>query len=157
MIIISMLIMNLSVAAVIEGLDTARKENSGIVDGEQIDRFMEVWREYDPGASGWIEIEDLIFLLCELSPPLGKPVSEEDISNMPPEILGNTNIQARYLINLKRGIVIKKIKALSLLKNLHIKVYDFKDKNEKHINRVNFKDVLKSLLQRIYEEARIEY
>jgi hypothetical protein len=30
-IIVSMLIMNLSVAAVIEGLDTAKKENMGIV------------------------------------------------------------------------------------------------------------------------------
>jgi len=30
-VIVSMLIMNLSVAAVIEGLDTAKKENMGIV------------------------------------------------------------------------------------------------------------------------------
>ena len=30
-IVVSMLIMNLSVAAVIEGLDTAKKENMGIV------------------------------------------------------------------------------------------------------------------------------
>ena len=36
MILISMLIMNLSVAAVIEGLDTAQKENMGIVDSDQI-------------------------------------------------------------------------------------------------------------------------
>jgi len=32
MLIISMLIMNLSVAAVIEGLETARKDNSGVVE-----------------------------------------------------------------------------------------------------------------------------
>ena len=33
MILISMVIMNLSIAAVIEGLDSARKENEGVVTG----------------------------------------------------------------------------------------------------------------------------
>ena len=42
-VIVSMLIMNLSVAAVIEGLDTAKKENMGIVEGDVIDEFIEVW------------------------------------------------------------------------------------------------------------------
>ena len=37
-VLVSMLIMNLSVAAVIEGLDTARKENMGIVEGDEIER-----------------------------------------------------------------------------------------------------------------------
>jgi len=31
---VTMLIMNLSVAAVIEGLDTAKKENMGVVSGD---------------------------------------------------------------------------------------------------------------------------
>ena len=43
MIIISMLIMNLSVAAVIEGLETARKENSGVVQGSDIDTLLDLW------------------------------------------------------------------------------------------------------------------
>ena len=42
-IIVSMLIMNLSVAAVIEGLDTAKKENMGIVEGDEIERLIEHW------------------------------------------------------------------------------------------------------------------
>ena len=37
-VLVSMLIMNLSVAAVIEGLDTARKENMGIVEGDEIEK-----------------------------------------------------------------------------------------------------------------------
>ena len=49
-----MLIMNLSVAAVIEGLDTAQKEAMGIVDSDQIAHFVEMWRDYDGDASGWI-------------------------------------------------------------------------------------------------------
>jgi hypothetical protein len=38
-----MLIMNLSVAAVIEGLDTAKKENLGVVQGDQIDLLIDLW------------------------------------------------------------------------------------------------------------------
>ena len=67
-----MLIMNLSVAAVIEGLDTAKKENMGIVEGDEIERLIEYWQDYDPQATGWIKMTDLVFLLYELPPPLGK-------------------------------------------------------------------------------------
>jgi len=71
-ILVSMLIMNLSVAAVIEGLDTAKKENMGIVQGDEIEQLIDQWQDYDPDASGWITIKDLVFLLYELPPPLGK-------------------------------------------------------------------------------------
>ena len=49
------------------------------------------------------------------------------------------------------------MKALSLLKDLHIKVYDMVDKNGKPKNKVHFKDVLKALIQRILEEQRVDY
>ena len=96
--------MNLSVAAVIEGLDTAQKENMGIVDSDQIAQFVEMWRDYDGEASGWISIENLIFLLCELPPPLGKDGGyQEDVNAVPMEIAnkqeGSLNSNARYLIN----------------------------------------------------------
>lgn len=42
-IIVSILIMNLSVAAVIEGLDTAKKENMGVVQGDEIDELIDLW------------------------------------------------------------------------------------------------------------------
>lgn len=42
-IIVTMLIMNLSVAAVIEGLDTAKKENMGIVQGDEIEALIDHW------------------------------------------------------------------------------------------------------------------
>lgn len=71
-VIVSMLIMNLSVAAVIEGLDNAKKENMGIVQGDTIDEFIEIWQDYDPNASGWITLESLVFLLYELPPPMGR-------------------------------------------------------------------------------------
>ena len=42
-ILVSMLIMNLSVAAVIEGLDNAKKENMGIVEGDEIEILIDMW------------------------------------------------------------------------------------------------------------------
>lgn len=71
-ILVSMLIMNLSVAAVIEGLDNAKKENMGIVQGDEIEILTELWQDYDPAATGWISMKDLVFLLYELPAPLGK-------------------------------------------------------------------------------------
>ena len=71
MILLSMIIMNLSVAAVIEGLAEASKENTGIVSGDQIDILIDRWKDYDKNASGLISYKDLIFLLYEVPPPLG--------------------------------------------------------------------------------------
>ena len=71
-VIVTMLIMNLSVAAVIEGLDTAKKENLGIIQGDEIEELIDYWEDYDPNATGWITMTDLVFLLYELPPPLGK-------------------------------------------------------------------------------------
>lgn len=45
---VSLLIMNLSVATVIEGLDTAKKENMGVVQGDEIEALIDLWRDYDP-------------------------------------------------------------------------------------------------------------
>ena len=42
-IIISMLTLNMSVAAVIEGLDTAKKENLGEVQGDEIEAMIDMW------------------------------------------------------------------------------------------------------------------
>ena len=42
-IIVTMLIMNLSVAAVIEGLNTAKNENMGVVQGDEIERLIDLW------------------------------------------------------------------------------------------------------------------
>lgn len=71
-VIVTMLIMNLSVAAVIEGLDTAKKENLGIIQGDEIEMLIDYWQDYDHEATGWITMTDLVFLLYELPPPLGK-------------------------------------------------------------------------------------
>lgn len=71
-ILITMLIMNLAVAAVIQGLNTACQENLGIVSADDVDQFISLWKYYDPAATGWISAENLVYLLCELKHPLGR-------------------------------------------------------------------------------------
>jgi hypothetical protein len=69
MILINMLIMNLTVAAVIEGLSSAQDQNNGTVSTEEISKLLEIWSEYDPKAKGYIRREDLIFFYMELPHP----------------------------------------------------------------------------------------
>lgn len=116
--------MNLSVAAVIEGLDTAKKENMGVVQGDEIEQLIDKWQDYDQMATGWITMKDLVFLLYELPPPLGKR-SEKFNADNGNEKDGSKGMrqQDRYLVNEERGFVIKKIDALELLKDLKIKVH----------------------------------
>ena len=67
-VIISMVIMNLSVAAVIDGLENARKENCGLVSVDDINQLISIWSDYDPDGTGWIDSTNLIFFLHELPP-----------------------------------------------------------------------------------------
>jgi len=71
MITISMLIMNLFIAVVIEGFSSSSKENSGVVTSEHYSQLIEKWADYDKDATGWITPKDLAFMIYELDPPLG--------------------------------------------------------------------------------------
>ena len=61
--------MNLTVAAVIEGLETAQKDNTGVIQSEDIEKLVDLWKDYDEQATGWITIDNLAFYLFELPPP----------------------------------------------------------------------------------------
>ena len=71
-----MLILNLTVAAVIQGLDAACQENLGFVSSDDVDDFIQLWKYYDPDAKGWIGAESLVYLLVELPAPLGRKKEE---------------------------------------------------------------------------------
>jgi len=70
-IIIAWLIMNLSVAAVIEGLENAKTDNSGIIEGDDVQNLLDFWMQYDPKATGWIKVLDFVCLVIELPAPFG--------------------------------------------------------------------------------------
>lgn len=66
MILINMLILNLTVAAVIEGLSTVRNQSTGLVTKDEIEELLQVWMHYDPFAKGFIKQDDLIYFFLEL-------------------------------------------------------------------------------------------
>jgi hypothetical protein len=140
--------MNLSVAAVIEGLETAKKENMGIVQGEEIDELLDLWCDYDPNATGYINTKSLVFLLHELPPPLGKKKSGLDEGDLQEQMEdGVADVgrkEERYLVNYEKGIVMRKREALNLLKDLKIKVNDESE--------VHFVDVFRALIKRIFAD-----
>jgi hypothetical protein len=47
------------------------KENYSVISAEDYERFLKKWSEYDPTATGWIDLENLIYLLFEIPYPLG--------------------------------------------------------------------------------------
>jgi hypothetical protein len=150
-VLVSILIMNLSVAAVIEGLDTAKKENMGVVEGEEIDQMIDLWQEYDHKATGWMTTRQLVFFLYELRPPLGRRSAKMDMEAELAEENQNskTRKEERYMVNYEKGIVLRKREALALLKDLKIKV------NKQ--SQVHFVDVFKALIKRIFEDQGHDY
>lgn len=70
-IIISFTVMNLSIAAIIDGLKAAKKNENLVITSGQVDKLIAKWSEYDPNATGWITVESLAFLIFELPPPIG--------------------------------------------------------------------------------------
>jgi hypothetical protein len=164
MILLSMVIMNLSVAAVIEGLAEASKENMGIVSGDQIDFLIEKWKDYDYNASGLISYQDFLFLLYEVPPPLGlgkfttydsdqkedggyghagNEEEKDDLKNM-----NNLGLQDRYMIHEVKKIYIKKSDAIKIFNDYAIPLYD---------DNVHFKDVAKALVEKIFKKSKLTY
>mmetsp|Transcript_24329 Transcript_24329/g.37633 ORF Transcript_24329/g.37633 Transcript_24329/m.37633 type:complete len:166 (+) Transcript_24329:7700-8197(+) len=97
---------------------------------------------------------DLIFLLYELPPPLGKrsyKFAPDDKDYEGEKKNQGLNQQDRYLINYRKRIVLKKVDALELLKNLKIKVHMDSKK------QVHYVDVFKALMKRIFLEMKIDF
>jgi hypothetical protein len=91
MIVLSMIVMNLSVAVVIDCLADARKDSVSCVSREDLNKLVELWKEYDPKAKGKISIDDLVCLLYELPLPLGLERNAENIeANFDPDYKSET-------------------------------------------------------------------
>ena len=66
-----MIMMNLSVAAVINALTEASLTEDNQISKVHIEALLKLWAEYDHYATAFITLDDLICLMCELPPPLG--------------------------------------------------------------------------------------
>lgn len=67
-----MIVMNLSIGIFVDSLEAAKNDENSIVKKDVItDFFLNLWSEYDPDATGWINVDQLVFFLYELPEPLG--------------------------------------------------------------------------------------
>ena len=99
MILLRMIIMNLTVAAVINGLQAARKDNSRVIKREDVNILVNIWAEYDPKATGWIEVTDLVFLLFELPTPMGYGSNFQNFKKKNIEEIKENNADISYILN----------------------------------------------------------
>ena len=73
MVILSMIIINLSFAAVIDGLQESRYVlESSYLNKSNLEELVQLWSQYDKKATGFISTHDLICLIYELLVPSGR-------------------------------------------------------------------------------------
>ena len=67
-----MMMLNLFIAVVLEGFSSANKDFTSAVTNEDYKKFLDTWLEYDPDATGWLTLNDLVFFLNDLPAPFNK-------------------------------------------------------------------------------------
>lgn len=75
--VIRILMLNLFIAVVIEGFSTSYKEHTNSVRSEHFTALIKLWEYYDPKGTGWIGVNELMFLVFELDEPLGRKTDFE--------------------------------------------------------------------------------
>lgn len=73
-----MMMLNLFIAVVLEGFSSTNKEHTGVVTSEDYNMFVEKWLQFDPEATGWIKLENVVFLCCQLEQPLGQKFAMDE-------------------------------------------------------------------------------
>ena len=112
--IAAMLILNLAIAAVIDGLQAAQADNDRLFKNDDIDAFMDTWAYYDPKGKGQMSLENILFFIVDLEPPFGQhshlkiPIRDGmDLSN--------------YLVNMPRGYVLQRNAMFKMIKLYKLK------------------------------------
>ena len=81
-IIVAMIVMNLSIGIFVDSIEAAKNDEQSIIKKDVInDIFLNLWAEYDPDATGWINIDELVFFLYELPEPLGFGTETPELSD----------------------------------------------------------------------------
>jgi hypothetical protein len=171
MVVLSMVVMNLSVAAVIDGLAEARKDSSSCVKKDHLAKLIDLWKEYDPKAKGHISIDDLVCLLYELPQPLGLGRNSDNIGmNFDPDYEAdpkknnmNDNPFAKlirlfafakptpgeehlWIVKPEQDILLRRKFAFGIMRNFNVQPLEN--------NMVHFKDVCIALAHRVFRRER---
>jgi hypothetical protein len=67
-----LMMLNLFIAVVLEGFSQVNSQHVGFINSTHFNEFLDKWSFYDKEATGWIKLEDLVFLIFECGSPLGK-------------------------------------------------------------------------------------
>jgi hypothetical protein len=148
-ILIAWLIINLAVAAVIEGLEQSETQNSGVFSGDDVQTLVEGWEEYDPKATGWIDIKDFVKLIVTLPPPFGSDElraqcqhSEKRFHQIRMRVKGRSDVW----LDEERRVVVQNKDVLRVLTSFKFHTYRAMP------GMVHFKDVFMKLVKRKFQE-----
>ena len=122
-IIVSMIVMNLSIGVFVDAYEAAKKDENSLIKEDIISEiFLNLWSEYDPNATGWINIDELIFFLYELPEPLGygKEIPElsddYEFENLYLRRKRENNLKAEAFINsIKKNPVVEESKISNVI------------------------------------------
>jgi hypothetical protein len=110
--------MNLSVAAVIEGLENAKEQNSGVIQGDHVQDLLDCWMLFDKKAKGWISILEFVCLIILLPPPFGRKDLKDNCIFKPEDFQRAKNLiynKNSYYINEEHMILMKNKDILNIL------------------------------------------
>lgn len=71
LVLVNLIFMNLFIAVILEGYEENKASENRLFKVEARNLFTRVWSEFDPEASGFIPISDLVPFLFKLGAPLG--------------------------------------------------------------------------------------
>ena len=162
MLIVSFIFLNLFIAIILEGFSKSQQEEDIRIKEETLEEFTNVWMMFDPKATGFIEIDDLVKIVIELTElELKKAGKDVDAKN---DFLFNFH-HSRLLTlycKWKKGIGMEDDKDLKTIQRnwrlqyqlkrhinvfvgkLHIPTYN-------KITHYNFHDVLTGFIKYVFE------
>lgn len=131
-VIIQLLMLNLFIAVVIEGFGSVNKEHTGAVTHKDYMNFLDAWLCFDYDATGWIELEDVIYFIFILEKPLGsKGVINEKfvdllITRLERKMAAKGQIadhKDKYFVNKEHNLIIPFSRAREELVRLNMPVF----------------------------------
>ena len=160
------MMLNLFMAVVLEGYCSTNKEHTGAITQEILNLLVEHWVDYDPLATGWIDLKDVIFLIYEVNEPLGKSnLFETEIKEQTRLRLENylekneqiknkiIDIDKRFVVQKERNMVVPFNFALSMFNKMNLPVYSEIQGDYK----CHFRDIVKRLCRGVLEKKRADF
>lgn len=135
-----MLILNLAIAAVIDGLQAAQADDERVIKNDSIDKVLEAWSFYDPYGKGKITIDAFYFFMVEIGPPFGNEYK------LKTAISSNDD---GYFVNTEKGYMVRARSLMTSIKDLQIKTH----REEDNKIYVTFADVFKTLTERAFKSS----